>query len=60
MSFRAGGKKAHTARAAPQGMLAGLKGPPISELHGLCLESLLPQRSFHRERRRVAGFLLLL
>ena len=43
-----------------QANLAGLEGLPTSEVHGLCLESILRQHLLHRERRRAVGSLLLL
>ena len=42
------------------GEFAELEGLPVSEVHGLCLESFLRQHLLHRERRRAVGSLLLL
>ena len=44
----------------PQASLACLQGLSTSNVHGLCLESLLRQYLLHRERRRAVGYLLML
>ena len=42
------------------GILAGVEGPPTSEVRGPRLESFLRQHLLHIARRRAVGYLLLL